>query len=400
MTVEHTPRTWFLRVAQPLVALIDEDSYQERVGYRAQVLSAIADFLIVGGINESKRLMRGVPFLEHTKEVTAAIYNEMESKYAYAVWRAMCYTLRRAKTPVSHKAITVNWDSGCRHYNVNCKDPYFVWKYLSKNGRRLLLSYAADHTVILRPLASRHVMDMTRQLNKYSAYLVHRKLKFIWNNDAGTSADDMISELMLKGAESIRRMEFTGNENGRRHNRLHICNYAHRAMHNRAMGLIEHYTSGTRSAITCVDSGETGKRMPQYQRRVLSMDRQMSSAQPDSEHAATFHGLLETSHGAKEMLDDVFIKEIRAKFQGAAQLILSIIMDGASHPDFEAYLVSRYKQKAKALPPHLLMREACDFFGINCDLLRRTLRSMMTGEGKVFKQEFIRIASGDEETTG
>lgn len=367
------PKSWFLTIVNPILREIKSEG-SDRLQHRSQVLSAFADFLVLGGINEAKKMMRGVPFRNTSREHTTAVFEAFETPYAYAVWRAMCYTIRRGTHAITTKSEGVNWQKGCKRYGVDFRDAYFVWKYMTRKARTSLISFASDRTVILRPLARKHMNEMLLQLRNYAAKIANRKLRFIWNNDAGTSVDDLISELLIQGSSAIRKMEFTGNANGVRHNRLHIANYAARAIHNKAISIIEYHTSGARASVERVDVGEEGSRLPEYQRRVLSMDKRMGSHQPDSEESATFHGIIESNQGAKGILDEVFIREIRTRFQGAASLILKILMDGHVDADFEVYLEKQYKGKAAGLPPEILLREACDFFNVDHELLKKSLR--------------------------
>lgn len=370
----HAPKSWFLRSVQPMIAEI-KSTGAERMVHRARVLTAFADFMILGGINNAKRTMKGIPFRSTSRELTSGVFETFETPYAYALWRALCFTVRRHGDPFKNPEM--DWSVGCRRYGVKQRDAYFVWKYLSYKARKALVSFASDRTVILRPLPVKHTKEMIAQLRKYAAYLAHRKLRFVWNNDAGTSADDLISDMLAQGVSAIRKMEFTGNSNGVRHNRLYITNYAARAVHNRSISLIEYYTSGARSPVERTEVGVEGEKLPEYRRLTLSMDLRMNNSDNQDTDDATFHGVLEAPINAKGIINEVFINEIRARFQGLASTILQILMDGHVDHDFEEYLERKYKARSCALCPEVLLKEACDFFNVDHEVLTASLRRML-----------------------
>jgi hypothetical protein len=262
-------------------------------------------------------------------------------------WRAVFAWCRGTK--MSAAAIKFNVDKGDLKY---AKD------VLSKRQRSAIVT-KARHTQYIEHPDNALMENIIKEVKKYCAFLVRKKLYFILKSDHGTDYDGLLTDLLIAAISVVHGYDDQIADEKK------MLSYAKKAAHNYAIRLIEYHTAQKRRRLYNDGQG--------FSTTTLSLDMTESE-----EETFNLYNLIPATAAPSEDYDEWENMNKRvSELDPSTQQVVQTVLDMEDEQNgFDQWLKQNHDTSRDSIRPQQLFQRACEFHKVSMAFVQDSVKQV------------------------
>ena len=241
-----------------------------------------------------------------------------------------------------------------RQFNVDKGDLKYAKDMLSKR-QRLSIITRAKHTQYIEHPNNALMENIVKEVKKYCAFLVRKKLYFILKSDHGTDYDGLLTDLLIAAISVVHGYDDQIADEKK------MLGYAKKAAHNYAIRLIEYHTAQKRRRL--YNDGEG------FSTTTLSLD--MAETE-----GTNLYNIVPAVKPPSEDYDewDSMTKKLDALNPSAQQVVQTVLDAEEGREEFDQWLQQEHDTSRDAIRPQQLFHRACEFYKVPVEFVQDSVR--------------------------